>query len=272
MMKTDAGNEARQRCLRYRRKILDISQHVMALHIAPAFSCMELVDAIYGHLMRCGADGAYEDAFLMSKGHGCMAQYVMLAERGILSEQDLADYCTPQGRLGAHPDYGTPGIEAATGSLGHGMAMGVGMAQADRIKGLDRTTYLVLSDGELQEGSSWEAMMCAANLELGNLVACLDLNDRQSMDQTSESHPAFYPVLEKAEAFGWETVQVNGHNFEEITAAVENRKGGKPFFLIGKTVKGRGVSYMENVPIWHYRAPSPEEYDQAVAELVEIDR
>jgi transketolase len=264
---------ARKRCLKYRRRILDISQQVTALHVAPAFSCLEMVDVIYHTLMRRDrkSPGAgFADGFVMSKGHGCLSQYVILEELGILSPTDLARYCTPGGKLGAHPDYGVPGIEASTGSLGHGMGICTGMAYAEKVKGTDRLVYVVLSDGEMQEGSTWESMMMAANLGLDNLVALLDLNDFQGLGRTSETHPHFYPILDKARAFGWEAAEVNGHDAKAIYDAVTSRRGGRPYFLAGKTVKGRGVSYMEHVPIWHYRSPNKEEYQKALAELAEV--
>jgi len=266
--------EARRRCLAYRRRILDISQQVTALHVAPAFSCLEMTDVVYHGLMRSsgkGGGGAPDiDTFLMSKGHGCLAQYVMLEEMGVLSRTDLDLYCRPEGRLGAHPDYGTPGIEASTGSLGHGMGIATGIACADKIKGDDRQVYVVLSDGEMQEGSTWEAMMMAANLGLSNLVALLDLNDFQGLGRTSQSHPKFYPVLDKIRAFGWETAEVNGHDAGAIFDAIAARGRKAPFMLVGKTIKGKGVSYMENVPIWHYRSPNKEEYARALSELAEV--
>ena len=271
----DRGNRfdaaaARRRCLGYRRRMLDMSQRVTALHLAPAFSCLEMVDCIYHGLMRREPNGTSPDTFLMSKGHGCLAQYVILADLGVLSADDLERYCTPEGRLGAHPDYGVPGIEASTGSLGHGLAIATGMAYADRLKGDDRCVHVVLSDGELQEGSTWEAMMMAANLKLDKLVAFVDLNDFQTLGRTSETHPRFYPVVEKVRAFGWEAVRVNGHDAGAVFDAVTGREGGRPFMLIGRTIKGKGVAYMEGVPIWHYRSPSPEEYARAIEELREV--
>lgn len=261
---------ARARCLRFRRRILDVSQTVSALHIASAYSCMEVVDLVYHALMRWNADGTSPDTFLMSKGHGCMAQYVILESLGILSADDLAHYCTPDGRLGTHPDHGTPGIAAATGSLGHGLGMAVGMAYADKASNRDGVVYTVLSDGEVQEGSTWEAVMMASSLGVTNLVAVIDNNDFQSLGRTSETHPSFYPLPEKFAAFGWETAEVAGHDADALFHAVTGRSGSKPLMVIAKTVKGRGVSYMENVPIWHYRSPNPEEYRQALAELAEI--
>ncbi len=262
----DVG-QARRRCLDWRRRILEVSQQVTALHVAPAFSCIEMVDAIYFGLMRKDAAGALRDGFVMSKGHGVMAQYVVLEALGILERQDLDEYCTAKGRLGAHPDYGNPGIEASTGSLGHGLGLACGMAYADRIQGTDRMTYCILGDGEMQEGSIWEAIMMAPNLGLSNLVAFVDFNDFQGLGRTRETHPHFYPVAEKVESFGWEAIDLDGHDSAGVVDAVRNRKGGRPLMVVGRTVKGKGVSYMENVAIWHYRSPNKDEYVQALAEL-----
>lgn len=261
---------SRRRCFAYRRRILDISQQVTALHVAPAFSCMEIVDLIYHELMRWEADGTSPDVFLMSKGHGCVTQYVILEERGILEREDLDLYCKPGGRLGAHPDFGVPGIATATGSLGHGMGIATGMACAERLQGRDGRVFVVLSDGECQEGSTWEAMMMTANLGLDNIVAFIDLNDFSGLERMSEAHPAFYPVTEKMRAFGWEVAEARGHDVLSIHEAVTGRTGGRPLAVICATVKGKGVSYMEHVPIWHYRSPTAEEYAQAIAELKEI--
>ena len=258
---------ARARCLRYRRRILDISQRGVVLHIAPAFSCLELVDAVYHDLMQ--RDGPLPDTFVMSKGHGCLSQYIVLEDIGVLTEAHLDLYCKPGGVLGSHPDYGVPGIEASTGSLGHGLGLAAGMALADKVRRDNRTVFAVMSDGELQEGSVWEVMMLAPSLGLTNLVALIDLNDFQSLGRTSETLPNFYPMKEKVEAFGWECAEVDGHDNAAIVAAVRGRSGAKPLMVLGRTTKGKGVSYMENVPIWHYRSPSPDEYQQALRELAE---
>ena len=260
---------ARQRCRNYRKRILEISQQVTALHVAPAFSCTEITDVIYHGLMREDGAGGYRDAFLMSKGHGCMIQYVILEEKGVLTRHDLDTYCQPNGRLGAHPDYETPGIGASTGSLGHGLGMATGQAHAEKLKGTDVAIYCVLSDGEFQEGSTWEAMMMAANLKLDNLVCFMDFNNFGGLERMSDGHKAFYPLVPKAEAFGWESVEVEGHDEQAIFDAVANRKGGKPLLVVCRTVKGKGVSYMENVPIWHYRSPNKDEYQQGLKELAE---
>jgi transketolase len=263
---------ARRRCVGYRRRILDISQQVGALHIAPAFSCTEITDVLYNHLMRREASGGYRDVFLMSKGHGCMIQYVILEEQGILSRSDLDAYCKPNGRLGAHPDYETPGIAASTGSLGHGLGIATGQAYAEKLKESDVLIYCVLSDGEFQEGSTWEAMMMAANLKLDNLIAFMDFNDFGGLERMSDGHPAFYPLVPKAESFGWEAIEIDGHDEAAMHEAVMGRRGGRPMLLVCRTVKGKGVSFMENVPIWHYRSPNKEEYQQGLEELANAPR
>ncbi|WP_193179302.1 transketolase [Nisaea sediminum] len=261
------ASAAFDRCKHYRRRVLDVSQKVGALHVAPAFSCTEIVDSIYNHLMSGNGTVAGEDIFLMSKGHACILQYIILAECGVLTEEDLDRYCTPDGRLGTHPDYGTPGVAAATGSLGHGMGIAAGIAKAEQLLNRGSTTFLLLSDGECQEGSTWEAAMTAANLGLDNLVAFVDYNDFSGLERMSEGHKAFHPLADKFRSFGWDVEEVDGHNSSEIVRAVEARSGSKPFIAVCQTVKGKGVSYMENVPIWHYRSPNPEEYAQAIREI-----
>jgi len=259
---------AAARCLSYRRRILDISQQVTALHIAPAFSCVEIVDALYNGVMRReGERAAFRDVFLMSKGHGCMIQYVILEQLGVLARADLDSYCKPEGRLGAHPDYGTPGIAASTGSLGHGLGIAVGQAFAEKLKKTDTRVFCVMSDGEFQEGSTWEAMLTAANLGLSNLVVLMDNNDFSGLERMSEGHRAFYPLVEKAEAFGWVAREVDGHDGGAVFDAALAQDGARPLLVVCKTVKGKGVSYMEHVPIWHYRSPNPAEYEQALLEL-----
>lgn len=241
-----------------------MSQRVAALHIAPAFSCLEMTDVVYHHLLRL------QDVFVMSKGHGCVAQYVILEDLGIMPSEEIERYCTPGGLLGAHPDRGTPGIEASTGSLGHGLGLAAGMAYAETLKQTDARVHVMLSDGELQEGSTWEAAQMAANLGLANLVLYVDLNDFGGLERISTAHPAVFPVLEKFRAFGWEAIEANGHDAAAVHAAVAARNGAAPFALVGKTVKGRGVSYMEHVPIWHYRSPNKDEYARALSELTEV--
>jgi transketolase len=258
---------AKNRCTRMRRRILDISQRVPALHIAPAFSCLEIVDSIYFGLMRRQKDGQSPDTFLLSKGHGAMAQYAALEELGVLSSTDLDSYCQPHGRLGAHPDYGLPGIEASTGSLGHGLPMALGIGLAAKEAGSPSTTYVVLSDGELMEGSNWEAVLAAVNLGVSDLIVFVDWNGFVSATPIAGRHANLLPLEPKFASFGWDTCSVDGHDQRALVEAAHRKRADRPLAIVAKTVKGKGVSYMENQGIWHYRSPSPAEYRQALAEL-----
>ncbi len=250
-----------------RRRILEISQRLSALHIAPAFSCLEIVDIIYFGLMRRRPNGDTRDTFLLSKGHGAMAQYAVLEQLGILRSEDLDACCQLGGRLGGHPDYGLPGIEASTGSLGHALPMALGITLANAQSRFDSMTYVVMSDGELMEGSTWESVLLAPSIGARNIVVFIDLNDFISRGQTSVHHPNIYPVEQKFHAFGWDATSVDGHDQEALLGAAEDKDLGRPLAIIAKTVKGKGVSYMENEPIWHFRSPNPEEYKRALAEL-----
>lgn len=261
-------SQSKKRCKIYRRKILDISQQVYALHLGGSYSCLEMLDYIYNFHIPIKKRKNFDDnIFIMSKGHSCMAQYVILETRGILSKNDLKNYCKSGGRLGCHPDYGTPGIEASTGSLGHGLALAVGICHANKIKKNKSKVFVIISDGELQEGSTWEALMMAANLNLDNLICFLDNNGSQSYGVTKIEHPKFYPVVDKIKSFNWEVVKADGHNILDIDKKFRSRKTKKPFFLVGNTVKGKGVFFMENRPIWHYLSPTKKEYEIAKKEI-----
>lgn len=261
---------SRERCLNYRRKILDISQKVSALHLGGAFSALEMVDYIYYELLEKKFP---KSKFIMSKGHGCMAQYVVLNSLGIIKDKDLDEYCTENGILGCHPDYGNPGIFASTGSLGHGMGLCAGIAHAYKIKKNDKKIITILSDGELQEGSTWESLMMASNLKLDNLIIFIDHNGSQSFGHTIETHPSFYPIEEKLKSFVCDVEVVNGHNVKEIDDVIDkfNMKNNRPKIIFANTVKGKGVSFIENKPIWHYRSPNNEEYKIAINNLKEVE-
>jgi transketolase len=246
------------RCKKYRKKILDISQTVSALHIGGSFSSVEIIDCLYNLLLK------KEDKFILSKGHAGILQYVVLNDLGIISDKDLKNYSSKNGFLGVHPDYGAPGIEASTGSLGHGLAIAAGMAIASSKKNL---IYVLLSDGELQEGSVWEAALIISSLSLCNIVVIIDNNDFQSSTRTKDTHPTLYPIKDKFQAFGWESATCNGHNSEEILEKIINRSNQKPFALIAETIKGFPITFMKNNPIWHYKSPNKEEYLSALKEI-----
>jgi transketolase len=207
------------------------------------------------------------DVFLMSKGHGCMILYVILVERGVLNEDDLRDYCNPNGRLGAHPDFGVPGIAASTGSLGHGLSIAVGQAYAETLKRSPVRVFCVISDGELQEGSTWEAIMMAANLRLPNLTVIVDNNDFSGLERVSSGHPFVYPIADKFRSFGWTATDCDGHDHASLVTALRISDGVRPHAVVAQTIKGRGVSYMENENLWHYRSPNETEYELGLREL-----
>jgi transketolase len=263
---------SRERCRQLRRRILDLSQKVSALHIAPAFSCMEILDTIYFGLMRHrggseSSDTERKDTFILSKGHGAMAQYVILEKLGFLPSADLDAYCQSHGHIGAHPDYGLPGIEASTGSLGHGLPMALGICLANKEFHPNSTVYVVMSDGELMEGSTWEGVLAAPNLGITDLVVVVDFNGFVSATPIAQRHPNILPIDQKFEAFGWSSCSIDGHQQGELFDAVRAKNPARPLAVVAKTTKGRGVSYMENQGIWHYRSPSPAEYRQALTEL-----
>lgn len=270
LLKSFDSLSSKKRCLSYRRKLLEISQTVQALHMGGALSVIEILDFIYYKFIIPTLANQNPNIFLMSKGHSCIAQYILLESIGKIKKRDLDLYCKPNGKLGCHPDYGTPGIEASTGSLGHGMGLSVGIALANKIKNIKSSVFLIISDGELQEGSTWESMMMAANLELNNLICFLDHNGSQSFGSTKVTHPKFYPINKKVSAFNWDCIEVNGHNTNEINKKINifiKKKQKKPLFVICNTVKGKGVKFMENKPVWHYRSPNPDEYKTAIKNL-----
>ena len=249
--------DAKLRCKIHRKEILNLSQNVQALHIGGSFSSVEIVDCIYNDCM------SKKDKFILSKGHAGIIQYVLLYYLNIITHGELYSYCQNNGYLGVHPDYGKKGINASTGSLGHGLAMAAGMALAN-----SKSNYFVLlSDGELQEGSVWEAALIIGALKLKNITVIVDNNDLQSSTRASNTHPNLYPISKKFIDFGWESEDCNGHSSKEIFKKINSRNKKKPFALIAKTIKGYPISYMKNVPMWHYRSPNEQEYLQAMKEI-----
>ena len=247
----------KKRCNLIRKKILDLSQKVPALHIGGAFSSVEIVDVIFNNLKK------KNDKFILSKGHAGILQYVVLNDLGLISNKMLFGYCTKDGILGVHPDYGNPGIEASTGSLGHGLALAAGLAYKEK----NRDIYVLLSDGELQEGSVWEATLLISSLKINNIIIVVDNNGLQSSTWAKDTHPTLNPLEKKFLSFGWEAKTCNGHKSLEISNKISQRSKSKPFALIANTFKGYPISFMSNQPIWHYRSPTKEEYLKALKEL-----
>jgi transketolase len=260
-MKNNIFFESKKRCKFFRKRILDLSQKVSALHIGGSFSCAEIMDLIINIL----SNKKERNLFILSKGHASILQYVILEYLGIIKKKDVDNYCTKNGFLGVHPDIGNPGINASTGSLGHGLGMLAGMSVAE--KNTNNNIYSILSDGELQEGSTWEAIMLIPSLKLNNVIIFIDNNNLQSLEKTSKSHPGLYQIEEKFKSFGWQSFKCNGHNIKKLYQLVKNKKRNKPLAIIAETIKGYPVSFMMHKPIWHYKSPDKNEYKKAITEI-----
>ncbi len=241
-------------------------------HVGSALSAADLLVALYFHAMRIEpgrADTPDDDCFILSKGHGCMSYYATLAERGIFPRSLLASYAQNGGALPEHPTPGhIPGVRVATGSLGHGLAIAAGMAHARALDGRRGRVFTLLSDGECNEGSVWEAAMFAAGRKLAGLVAIVDYNKLQAMGRSDEV-TALAPLADKWRAFGWATREIDGHDLDATVAALDALpfEPSRPSAIVAHTVKGKGVSFMEDDLEWHYRPPSDADLERALAEL-----
>jgi len=208
------------------------------------------------------------DIFILSKGHAAMALYATLGVKGILSAETIAGYYQDNGTLPAHLDRcSDKGIEVSAGSLGHGFNMGLGIAHGFKKKGADRKVFVVIGDGESEEGSIWEGALFAPTLGLDNFTAIIDHNNLQGYGRPTEIC-SFEPIKEKWEAFGWCTIQVDGHDHEMLKDALDKDSEGKPKIIIAKTTKGKGVSFMEDQLIWHYYIVTDEHKKQALEDLI----
>ena len=241
-------------------------------HPGGSLSCMDILTVLYFGVMRIDPEAPKapnRDRFVMSKGHCTPALYSVLAMRGYFPEAQLKLFRSIEGHFSGHPDMvNVPGVDMSTGSLGQGISAAVGMAIAGKLDKKDYRVYTILGDGEIEEGQTWEAAMAAAKFKLDNLCAVVDVNGLQIDGKTSDVMPS-EPLDKKYEAFGWHVIKIDGHNYDEIIAAFKEAETvkGKPTMILAKTVKGKGVSFMENNAGWHGKAPSDEEYNQAVSEL-----
>ncbi|HBG60510.1 MAG: hypothetical protein A2Y03_09985 [Omnitrophica WOR_2 bacterium GWF2_38_59] len=258
---------------RLRKKVLEMAVNAGAGHVAPSFSCMEiLVSLYYGGILRVnGKDHNWpdRDRFILSKGHAAPALYAILADLGFFPKSDLDGFAKNGNRLGCHPENSTPGVEAFTGSLGHGLSIGAGLALGAKLDKKGYSTVVLMGDGECHEGSVWEAAMFAAQYKLNNLIAIVDHNGL-SATGILEQYLSVSPLQNKWEAFGWDAISVQGHSFAELLHVLRvnaKQKRSKPLAIIALTTKGKGVSFMENSPIWHYRVPIGEQLDIARREL-----
>lgn len=254
-----------------RKWIYIIAHHAGGGHMGAAFSMTDIIATLYfGDVLKYDAvnpDWRDRDRFVLSKGHACYALYAALARAGYFSVEELKSVGKPGSKFGGHPKIGeVPGVEASTGALGHGLSFTIGMALAHKKDGLDNHFYVVLGDGECQEGSVWEAALSAPSLELDNLTVIVDHNKLQAMDEL-EKIVRMQPFAEKWRAFGWNVVEIDGHDIEQIYDAMLVRKKNVPTAVIAHTIKGKGVSFMEGVPIWHYRMPNEEELPVLMKDL-----
>ena len=252
--------------------IIDMIHTANAGHPGGSLSAADIVTALYFRVMTIDPGNPQwpdRDRFILSKGHACPVWYAALAERGYFDKAHLKTLRRLDSILQGHPDMlKTPGIDMTAGSLGHGLSVGVGMALAGRLQKKDYHVWIVVGDGESQEGSIWEAAMSAAKWKLDSLIAVLDRNNLQN-DYSVDDVMPIEPVNLKWEAFGWNVIEIDGHDMEAVVSALERARDveGRPTMIIAKTVKGKGVSFMENICEWHGKAPSNDEAEQALEEI-----
>jgi transketolase len=252
-----------------RRVVLEQSKRANVGHIGSALSIADILAALYGGVLNV-PDPAHpeRERFILSKGHAALALYAALALRGWLAPGQLDTYCGDGGLLGLHPERALPGVDFATGSLGHGLSYGAGAALAARLQGAARRTFVLISDAECNEGSVWEAAMFAAHHRLSSLIAIIDLNGQQALGYT-EDVLSLSPMAQRWRAFGWNAVELDGHDVAGLarTIAGLDVAAGPPHILIARTVFGKGVSFMEGQIKWHYSPMSDEEYRRALDEI-----
>ncbi len=241
-------------------------------HIPASLSIVEILVVLYHRILKIDPQNpkdAGRDRFILSKGHAAVALYTVLAERGFFPAANLERFGKKGSMLGGHPEVvKIPGVEASTGALGHGFSIGAGMALAGKMDSNNFRVFVLLGDGECQEGSIWEAAMFAPQHKLDNLIVIIDYNKIQAMDRL-DNIVSLDPLTDKWKAFGWEVKEVNGHNLTQLQEVLQNTPfvRGKPNLIIAHTIKGKGISFMENIPIWHYRLPNAEEIKIACKEL-----
>ena len=265
-------NEMEKAATEIRRKIIRMAYKSKGSHIGPALSIVDILAALYFRILKINPEKPgwdERDRFILSKGHSASALYATLAQRGFFPESVLDEYCADGGRLEGHTNLNcVPGVEATTGSLGHGLPIGAGMALAGKCDKKDYHVYVLMGDGECDEGSVWEAAMFASQHKLDNLVVIIDYNKLQAFGNTKDVIN-LEPFSERLKSFGWRAVEINGHDFLDIIKALENVpfEKGKPSVVIAHTIKGKGISFMENMLEWHYKSLNEELYKKAIGEL-----
>jgi transketolase len=256
---------------RLRRAVLEQSKRANVGHIGSELSIVDLIATLYGGVLRLeSVDDSDRDRFVLSKGHAALTLYAALASRGWISQDELGTYCGDNSRLGVHPERGLPGVDFSTGSLGHGLSLGVGAALGARLQESERRVFVLLSDAECNEGTVWEAAMFASHHRLANLVALVDLNGQQALGYTDDVLD-LGSMAQKWESFGWDVHEIDGHNVDLIhkqLTALDTRTG-PPHVVVAHTTFGKGVDFMESQIKWHYQPMSDDEYARAVAQVDE---
>lgn len=264
--------DLRKLAWRLRYHALWMIHRARSSHIGTNFSMAELLAVLYGQILQVDPANpawAERDRFILSKGHGCAILYAVLAERGFFPLDWLETFYQNGSKLAGHITHThVPGVEVSTGSLGHGLSMATGMALAAKRDTKDYRVFALLSDGECDEGSTWEPILFAPQHHLDNLVAIVDYNKIQSLGTVKEVMD-LEPFAAKWQAFGWAVREIDGHNITEVISALSDLplKPKRPSCIIAHTVKGKGVSFMEDDLLWHYRTPQGEEFEAALAEL-----
>lgn len=258
--------------LQVRRNILKMITDTKSSHIGSAYSMVDLITVLYSLVLKHDSknpNNPKRDRFILSKGHACAALYSLLAEFGYFKRDLLKSFAQDGSILMSHINFDVPGVEFSTGSLGHALPVGVGVALSAKKRGSAWRTFILVSDGELNEGSNWEAFLMASHLGLDNLTVIVDRNGLQGLGPT-EGIIDMNPLDKKAEAFGWDAKIIDGHDYQQIFDTMDgfaSQKNKKPKIIIADTIKGKGVSFMERKVSWHYKSPSQEEYDLAHKEL-----
>jgi transketolase len=249
-----------------RREIIEVANRSRCPHVGSALSCVDMLAVLYGDILRL-EPWEQRDIFILSKGHAALALYAALVEYGIVERRLLDGYFKNDGTLPAHLDrFSAKGIEVSAGSLGHGFGVGLGMAYGFKKQGAARNVFVIIGDGESQEGSVWEGALFAPKLGLDNFTVLMDYNNLQGYSRTQDIC-SFEPVDAKWEAFGWHVVNIDGHDPEAIRDALREESFGKPKMIVGRTTKGKGVSFMEDELKWHYYIVTDEHRDKALEEL-----
>ncbi len=252
-----------------RRIVIEQSKRAHKGHIGSALSIADIIAALYSSVLNIPTpEDPNRDRMVLSKGHAALALYAALFLKGWLSQEELDTFCGDASWLAVHPEHALRGIDFSTGSLGQGLSIGTGAALAARLQGSSRRVFTVVSDAECNEGSLWEAVMFAAQHQLANLIAIVDLNGQQAFGKTHQILN-LSPMKQRWQAFGWNVIEVDGHDLSMLIDTLNqlNTQSGPPHVLIANTVFGKGVSYMESQLKWHYWPMSDEEYQQALQEI-----